>query len=163
MITLDKIKELGKIKEFIFMVPKYVYIFLISFSFFYFFCFHYINVHEVGIRRNIFSGKMDIDKSAGMYLSPPWVQVSKIDTRPNRICIECGCRNLTCVLVSFNPDGWKDFVEKEGFSYYWWSNRFSYNSSHKNEYRGVIDILRGYSFDNTNYEFIKKHENEIVK
>lgn len=146
----------------LFLVPRYVYVVTLSLSFFYFFCFHYVNVHEVGIRRNIISGKLSIDDKPGMYVSVPWVQVAKIDTRPQRLCVECGCKNITCKLVSFNPEGWRDFVKKEGFRYYWWSNRFSFNPSHKNEYRGIKDILRGYAFDGGHYPFLKFEKNVVV-
>jgi hypothetical protein len=156
-------KIVDKIKDFFDLVnvfiPKYVYIITGSLLFFYFFCFHYVNVHEVGIRRNVINGNLSIDKSPGMYVSAPWIQVSKIDTRPQRICIECDCKNMTCVLVTFNPKGWQDFVQKEGFRYYWWSNRFSFNSSHKNEYRGIKDILKGYAFDGIEYSFLKIEKN----
>jgi hypothetical protein len=152
-------KYLGIISKALFLIPKYVYITTLSLSFFYFFCFHYINVHEVGIRRNIINGELSIDKTPGMYISAPWVQVAKIDTRPQRLCIECDCRNITCILVSFNPEGWREFVQKEGFRYYWWSNRFSFNSSHKNEYRGMKDILKGYAFDGYQYSFLKFEKN----
>jgi len=157
------INYLDIIRSFLGSIPRYVYISTISISFIYFFCFHYVNVHEVGIRRNLINGELGIDKRPGMYFSLPWVQVAKIDTRPHKICIECGCRNLTCVLVSFNPDGWVEFVDKEGFRYYWWSNRLSFNTSHKNEYRGVVDILKGYSYDNTDYTFITKYQNKVLE
>jgi hypothetical protein len=101
---------------------------------------------------------MEIDTTAGPGISLPWIQVSRIDTRPHRICIECDCRNIDCNLVSFNPLGWKDFVRREGFRYYWWSNRISFNMSHEREYRGIEDVLRGYTFDNQEYPFLKKEK-----
>lgn len=127
---------------------------VISIFFFWLFCFHYTDVNQVAICRNIFSGEVYLDSIAGPSITPPWVQVARIDTRPQRICVDCDCRNITCALVSFNPKGWKDFVKREGFRYYWWSNRFSFNPGHRREYRGVNDIIRGYAFDGVKYEFI---------
>lgn len=128
---------------------------ILSVFFFWLFCFHYTDVNQVAICRNFISGEIYLDSVAGPNITAPWVQVSRIDTRPTRICVECGCRNITCYLVSFNPKGWKDFVNKEGFRYYWLSNRFSFNFGHRDEYRGMKDILRGYAFDGYQYKFIK--------
>lgn len=118
---------------------------------------NYTNFQEVAIRRNIITGNTQIDSIPGFNVTAPWVQVARLDTRPHRVCIECKCRNINCELVSFDPKGWKELIEKEGFRYYWWSNRFSFNSGHKNEYRGLIDVLKGYSFDG-DYTFIDKQK-----
>lgn len=119
-------------------------------------CFSYTNNHSISIQQNIFTGEMSI-LNRGFRMSPPWVLSSNIDIRPFRSCVECSCRNITCNLVSFNKDGWKDFVSREGFRYYWWSNRLSINMGHKEEYRGIKNILRGYSFDDIRYEFLMKN------
>lgn len=121
---------------------------------FWLFCFHWTGVHEVGIRRNIFTGEVSLDSISGFEVTPPWVQVAMIDTRPQRLCIECDCRSLSCKLIEFNPDGWSDFVAKEGFRYYWWANRFSFNSGADEEYRAMRWILRGYAFSGQEYSFI---------
>lgn len=123
---------------------------------FYLLFFNYISVGECTINRNIFNNNIEIDTISGFKISAPWIQKSNIDTKPMRICIECDCRNKTCVLVSFNPNGYKEFIEKEGFAYYWWRNRFSFNFGHTNENRGINDILKGYCFDNEEYTFITK-------
>ena len=34
-------------------------------------------------------------------------------------------------------DGDKDFVQREGWNYYWWRNRFSINLGHDSESRGL--------------------------
>lgn len=119
------------------------------------FLFHWTGIHEVGIRRNIFTGELSLDSTAGFEITAPWVQVSLIDTRPQRMCVECDCRSLSCKLVEFNPDGWKQFVENEGFRYYWLSNRISFNSGSDEEYRGMDWVIRGYAFSETAYPFIK--------
>lgn len=118
------------------------------------FCFHWTGVHEVGIRRNLFTGEVSLDSTAGFEFSVPWVQVALIDTRPQRMCIECDCRAMSCKLVEFNPAGWKELIEKEGFDYYWLANRFSFNSGATEEYRGIKWILRGYAFSELQYSFI---------
>jgi hypothetical protein len=99
---------------------------------------------------------MELDTVSGFKISPPWILKSNIDTKPKRICIECDCRNKTCILVSFNPNGYVDFISKEGWSYYWWRNRFSINMSHGSENRGINDVFKGYSFDNNDYLFLNK-------
>jgi|GEM_PF-2935942 len=118
------------------------------------FCFHYTNVSQVAITRNVFTGVANIDSVSGFNFTTPWVQVARLDTRPHRVCIECDCRWMKCELVTFDPSGWSELVEREGFRYYWWSNRFSFNSGHKQTYRGLIDVLRGYSFDD-GHSFLK--------
>ncbi len=117
------------------------------------FLFSYTNQHSISISRNILNGRLDI-VGPGVKLTPPWVQMSQIDLRPMRVCVECSCNNVICNLVSFNKDRWKSFINKEGFRYYWWSNRISFNMGHNEEYRGVRNILRGYSLDNKTYDFL---------
>lgn len=117
--------------------------------------FHWTGVHQVAITRNVFTGEMQLDSVAGFDLTLPWVQVTRIDTRPHRLCVDCDCRSLNCRLVEFDPAYWREFVDREGFRYYWWSNRFSYNSGASQEYRGLEFIFRGYAFDNESHPFLK--------
>jgi hypothetical protein len=108
---------------------------------------------NISIYKNIFSGEMGVYKS-GLHISPPWVITRKINLEPRRFCIQCDCRNSTCNLIRFNPDGWKEFIDKEGFRFYWFSNRISFNQSNIT-YRGLDNILYGYSFDSMEYGFIE--------
>ncbi len=62
--------------------------------------------------------------------------------------------NIDCRLISFNISGYLEFIEKEGFGYYWWRNRLSFNYGNKLEYRGLPNVLRGYAFDDKNYKFL---------
>lgn len=117
--------------------------------------FHWTGTHQVAITRNVFTGELVLDNVPGIDVSWPWVQVSRIDIRPHRLCIDCDCRALNCRLVEFDESGWLDFVNREGFKYYWWSNRFSYNSGAKQEYRGMAFILRGYMSDGQPHPFLK--------
>lgn len=118
-------------------------------------CFHWTGIHQVAIARNFFTGKVIIDSTAGFNLSAPWVQVARVDIRPHRLCIDCDCRALNCRLVEFDRSGCMEFVNREGFRYYWWSNRFSYNSGAEQEYRGMAFILRGYMSDGQSHSFLK--------
>lgn len=134
----------------------YVYITLILFGFWLLF-FSYNPYTHVSIHRNWISGKTEL-KGPGISITPPWTFVSRIDIRPKRVCIECSCQNINCQLVSFNPSGWKDFLKVERFGYYWWRNRLSFNFGHEEEYRGISNVLRGYSFSDKNYTFLKKYK-----
>jgi hypothetical protein len=126
--------------------------------FFWSFMFHWTGVHQVGIVRNIISGNIYIDTVPGPNITMPWVQVVRIDTRPHRICVECACTNMTCTLVSFRKEGWKNLIEKEGFRYYWWDNRFSFNMGHRKEYRGINDLFKGYALDGRTHNFLNYHQ-----
>ena len=134
---------------------KTALIFIASITLMWLMLFHWTGVHEVGICRNIFTGELSIDSVSGFEITAPWVQVSMIDTRPQRLCVECDCRSLSCKLVEFKSEHWRDFVDNEGFGYYWWANRFSFNSGADEEYRGMRWILRGYAFSGQEHTFIK--------
>lgn len=134
----------------------YLYLSLTIISF-WLFLFSYNPYTHVSIHRNWLSGKTEL-KGPGVSITPPWTFVSRIDIRPKKVCLECSCQNLNCQLVSFDPSGWKDFLKVEGFGYYWWRNRLSFNIGHDNEYRGISNILRGYSFSDRNYTFLKKYK-----
>lgn len=123
---------------------------------FYIFFFHRVDFYEVSLNKNYFTNEIVCDTNPGYKISPPWIQASVIDTRPLRVCIDCSCNALDCKLVSFNPKGYKEFVQKEGWGYYWWRNRLSINTGNQNEWRGMDNILRGYSFDGKKYEFLNK-------
>jgi hypothetical protein len=68
-------------------------------------------------------------------------------TKPRNLCVECNCKTLNCVLVQFNKKYTIEFIEREGFRYYWLDNRISFNSGANREYRGLDYVLRGYAFD----------------
>ena len=92
---------------------------------------------------------------AGWYVHAPWVFVSTIDTRPQRVCISSSARAaMNCRLVQFNPDEYRSFIRTQGFGFYWWNNRLSFNTGHREEYRGFRDVLRGYAFSAQQYEFV---------
>jgi len=122
---------------------------------FWIFFIHKLTITEFGFTRNIFTNELNIDTVAGIKITAPWIQVSVVDKSPIRVCIDCDCRNINCRLISFNTKNWREFSLKEGFKYYWWANRLSFNSGNKEEYRGFKNILRGYAFDDIVPSFIK--------
>lgn len=133
---------------------KYYFGLLLLLPLFYFTCIYHIEPNEMGIGWNPFSGQLRGDTTAGYYVSPPWDFVSVIDLRPVRVCITSSANSYSCKLASFDKKHWREFVEVQGFHYYWWSNRFSFNSGYET-YRGFRDIMRGYAYGNNKYEFIK--------
>jgi hypothetical protein len=134
---------------------KIIAITFLSVLLFWLACIHWTGIHQVAIKRNIVTGKVEIDSIAGINVTLPWIQVARIDIRPHRVCIECSCRALSCRLVEFNPKHWDEFLEKEGFKYYWLSNRISFNLGADQEYRGIDWILRGYAYDTNEHNFLK--------
>lgn len=147
---------LKKLKQIRF--PKYtkkVIIAIAGLFLFYFSCIHYTDYHEIAIIRNDITGNTYIDSVSGFGVTAPWTQVAKVDTRPIRVCITSSTRNFNCRLVYFDKRYWQEFVSLEGFKYYWWANRFSFNFGYDDEYRGMKDIMRGYAFDSHPHKFIK--------
>ena len=120
----------------------------------YFALYHYSDSYESCINYNLFTGDMGLDEHTGHHLSYPWVFVSKIDTRPQRVCIVSASRNINCRLVQFDPTYYKELIQKEGFRYYWWYNRFSFNSGQET-YRGFTNLLVGYSYGVNRAHFVK--------
>ena len=120
---------------------------------FWLFCLHYNDSYHFSVSRNYISGELKGEKAGGLHFSAPWVQVIKFDTRPFKVCLDCSCRNTNCKLIAFNPNGWKDFIDREGIKYYWFANRLSFNIGQDQEYRGIHHVLRGYAYDNE-YSFI---------
>jgi hypothetical protein len=119
---------------------------------------NYLEPYQVGVARNLVSGEVSLQNPlkdrGGFYLTAPWVQVARIDTRPMRVCITSSARAFNCKLVQFEPSAYKEFVAVQGFRYYWWANRISLNFGYTEEYRGVKDLLRGYAFGVKQYPFV---------
>lgn len=112
------------------------------------------DVNHYSIKRNYFTGDVQLDTVPGIKISSPWTQVIRIDNRPFKICVTSSSKVLNCGVYSFNPKGFEGFIKREGVEYYWWRNRLSFNLGHKEEYRGFVDILKGYTLDKDRYEFI---------
>ena len=94
-------------------------------------------------------------KERGGHPPSPGVAVARVDTRPVRVCITSTSRGFNCRLVQFEPRAYRQFVATQGFHYYWWSNRISFNLGYNEEYRGVKDLMRGYAFSVNKYSFLK--------
>lgn len=116
---------------------------------------HYTDTTHTGIRWNWMSGEIKPDPKPGFHCTAPWVMVTRIENTPIRVCIESAGRAVNCRLVQFIPDEYKALIAAEGFRYYWWDNRISFNLGYKEEYRGTRDLLRGYAFSVQEYPFIK--------
>jgi hypothetical protein len=116
---------------------------------------HFTDQYTVAIVRNNFSGEVWCDIKGGFHLTAPWVQAARIDTRPQRVCVTTTARAYNCKLVEFDPTGYREFVKTQGFYYYWWANRISFNLSYPDEYRGMKDLLRGFAFSYHKYPFLR--------
>lgn len=136
-----------------FVVIQTILFILGSLACVYFPFFHYTDQHEVGLVLNVLDGSVSIDKP-GFNVTAPWKLVSKADTRSQKVCVTSVSRTMNCKLVQFNPTFYAEFVKTEGFRYYWWDNRISYNSGYTEEYRGFRDVLRGYAFSATQHPWI---------
>jgi hypothetical protein len=122
---------------------------------FYMACVHFTDQYHVTLVRNVVTGEVWCDMHGGFHLTAPWVQASRIDTRPMRVCITTTARAYNCKLVQFEPAAFRKFVEVQGFRYYWWANRISFNLGYGEEYRGMRDIMRGFAFGAEQYPFVK--------
>lgn len=110
--------------------------------------------YQVGIAWNFMSGKLWLQEP-GFHLTAPWTLVTRVDARPQRVCITSSSQAaFNCKLVQFEPRFWREFVAVEGWRYYWLSNRLSFNGGYWEEYRGMRDILRGYAFSAKQYPFV---------
>lgn len=109
---------------------------------------------EIGLTRNMITGKMWTQEKGGFHITPPWVWVTRIDTRPMRVEISSACHAYSAKLVQFDKDAWEEFVAIEGWRYYWWDNRISFNYGYDEEYRGMRDVIRGYAYSAKSYPFV---------
>lgn len=116
--------------------------------------YHYTDSYQFGITYNVFTGELKSDKHTGHHLTLPWVLATKIDTRPQRVCIASATRNMDCRLVQFDTTQWRELVQFEGFHYYWWYNRFSFNSGQET-YRGVRNLLLGHAYGDSRCSCVK--------
>lgn len=121
------------------------------------FC-NFLTYHEIGLARNFVTKNTWIQKDAGFHFTNPFVLVQRIDTRPVRVSVHSSSKCVSSKLVQFVPEEWESFVKTEGWRFYWWSNRLSFNWSYPEEYRGWRDVMRGYAYSTKRYPFIKTIE-----
>ncbi len=131
--------------------------------FLYFGFVNYTEPTEIGIVRNQISGEMWTQEEGGIHVTPPWIWVACVDVRPVRVAVVSSGHGYTAKLVQFEKKEWKEFVSAEGWRYYWWGNRLSFNFGYQEEYRGVRDIMRGYAYSTKRYSFITVVQEYQVK
>lgn len=115
---------------------------------------NYLEPTQIGIARNRISGELSLQDTGGLHLTAPWIGVTRVDTRPIRVSVTSAGRGFSAKLVQFDKRYWREFVEVEGWRYYWWANRISFNLGYTEEHRGMKDILRGYAYSPKQYPFI---------
>ncbi len=133
---------------------KITFISLFGILLFYFLFLNYTEPTELGITRNEITGTTWVQETGGWKITWPWVLVSVVDVRPLRVAVHSAGHGYCAKLVQFDRDHWKEFIATEGFYYYWWANRISFNLGYNEEYRGMKDLMRGYAFSNVKYPFI---------
>lgn len=109
---------------------------------------------HVGIAWDYYSGETRLVRG-GFNIIGAATFVAKVDRRPQRVCVTSTSRSYQCKLVQFVSEEYEKFLVTEGFYYYWWANRISFNGSYDEEYRGIRDLLRGYAFGTKQYPFVK--------
>jgi hypothetical protein len=139
----------GSVQKYLLFTSPFLAIFI-----FYIACMSHIRPSEVGIARNELSGELWL-QPPGYHITPPWVLVARADTRPTRVAVTSAGKGYSSKLVRFKPEFYREFIATEGFRYYWWANRLSFNFGYKEEYRGWIDILRGYAYSPRHYPFLE--------
>jgi hypothetical protein len=122
---------------------------------FYFLFINYTEPTELGIARNSISGEIWIQERGGWHLTSPFVLVSVLDMRPMRVAVLSAGHGYCAKLAQFDKTYWREFIATEGFRYYWFANRISFNFGYDEEYRGQKDLMRGYAFSVKKYPFIK--------
>lgn len=115
---------------------------------------HHTDTTEMGVRFNYVTGIIESD-SSGWHITAPWVKVAKIDLRPSRVCVESAGQGYNCRLVRFVPEQYLKFVDTQGFHYWWWANRISFNMGYRSESRGMHDLMRGYTYSTRPYPFVE--------
>jgi hypothetical protein len=119
----------------------------------------YIEPGEAGIEWRPISGQIRLLDTPGWQFSAPWAFVTVIDTRPQRLCLTSSVHAApNCRLASFDTRHYREFIAVEGWSYYWFRNRLSFNFGHPETYRGWRDVMRGYAFSEKPYDFIAREE-----
>lgn len=121
-------------------VSPFVFFFFVYFAFF-----NHVEPNTVGIARNHITGQTWVEH-AGWHWSAPWVWVANIETNPIRVGIPTAGRGFNAKLVRFIPKHADAFLKQEGWRYYWWDNRLSFNFGNPDEYRGNRNLFLGYAY-----------------
>ncbi|MCK9155365.1 MAG: hypothetical protein M0P12_04530 [Paludibacteraceae bacterium] len=118
-------------------------------------CFNYLRSYEVGLAKNLVTKNVWLQDGKGFHFTNPFVFVARLDTRPTRVGVHSSSKTANQKLVQFQPEHWESFVKIEGWRYYWWDNRLSFNIGYPDEYRGWRDVCRGYAYSTKKYPFFK--------
>lgn len=113
-----------------------------------------VNPNEVGLARNHITGETWAQE-AGWHVTAPWTWIATVNTNPIRVSVPTTGRGYSSKLVQFVPEHHDEFLELEGWRWYWWDNRFSFNFGHEDEYRGFRNLMLGYAYSAKKYPFIK--------
>jgi hypothetical protein len=117
---------------------------------------NYVPTYHIGLAWDMYGGTVYLQDQPGWYFTSPLTTTATLDTRPQKVCLTTAAHApFNCKLVEFDPRHYQEFVDTEGFGWYWWYNRFSFNSGYREEYRGFRDVVRGYAFSAKKYKFIK--------
>ncbi len=134
------------------LVPLWVLI--LSLIIFYVGFVNHIEPNQIGLARNHASGETWV-QTASWHLTPPWVWVSRVESNPIRVGVPTAGRGFSAKLVRFLPEKADDFLNREGWRYYWWDNRISFNFGHADEYRGFRNIILGYAYAKDPHSFLE--------
>lgn len=119
----------------------------------------YIEPGEAALTWRPISGEITMRDRPGWDISPPWAFVTVIDTRPQRLCLTSTAHSApNCRLAQFDTSQYRAFIAAEGWSWYWFRNRLSFNYGYDETYRGWRDVMRGYTFSQHQYPFIRYPE-----
>ena len=108
---------------------------------FYLLFLNHTSINEIGIAYNSSNGEITIQKEPGWYITGPLVRVAYVSTLPTRVEIPSQANVVVAKMVVFKPEGVKEFIRIQGFSY-------TINTSYKN-------IMLGYAFSGNDYPFME--------
>lgn len=108
---------------------------------FYLFCLNHVDVNEMGIAFNSWDGEVSTQERPGWYRTSPFVKVAYVSLLPQVVHIPSQAKVINTKIVRFKPEGTKQFVEIQGWSY-------SMNS-------GLNNVLMGFAFSGQKFDFIE--------
>ena len=106
---------------------------------FWIFCLNHLDIGEIAIARNSRTGQMLLQDTPGWYLTSPFVRAAKISTLPMVVMIPSAANVMNIKNVRFNKEGWKEFVEVQGFHCHY----------------SMKSILLGYAFSGLDWPFLQ--------
>ena len=99
----------------------------------------FVDSHEQGYRFEKVTGKITVLNRTGWHrITPFFVEVNTIDTRPMQIRIEANNRVLNAMLVRFKKEGLQQFIDLHG------RGDYGLNDGQTN----LSEILKSYAYEN---------------